>query len=73
VAAVSRSVAAAPRYRGRATVGPLCGQAAMSLGPRGNVTSKAGEQATPLDVRVAAATHEVRGSSDIMEGARCAQ
>jgi hypothetical protein len=72
-AAVPRSAAAAPRSRGRATAVPLCGQAAASLGPRGGGTSKAGEQATPLDVRVATATHEARGSSDVTEGARCAQ
>jgi hypothetical protein len=32
-AAVPRSMAAASRSRGRATVGPLCGQAAAALGP----------------------------------------
>jgi hypothetical protein len=71
VVAVPRSVAVAPRSRGRATVGPLCGQAAASRGPWGDGTSKAGEQATPLDVRVATATHEARGSSGVTEGARC--
>jgi hypothetical protein len=56
----SRVVAAVPRSRGRATAGPLCGQAATSPKPRGGGTSKAGEQATPVDVRVATATHEAR-------------
>jgi hypothetical protein len=66
-AAVPKS-AAAPRSRGRATTVPLCGQAAASPGPRSGDTSKAGEQATPLDVRVATATHEARGSSGVTEG-----
>jgi hypothetical protein len=44
--------------------GPLCGQVAAFLGPRGGGTSKADEQATPLDVRVATTTHEARGSSE---------
>jgi hypothetical protein len=57
-AVVPRSAAAAPRSRGRATIVPLCGQAAAFLGPRGGGTSTAGEQAAPLDVRVATATHE---------------
>jgi hypothetical protein len=57
-AAVPRSAAAAPRSRGRATKVPLCGQAAAFPGPRGGGTSTAGEQAAPLDVRVAMATHE---------------
>jgi hypothetical protein len=42
-------------------------------GPWDGDTSKADEQATPLDVRVATATHEARGSSGVTEGARCAQ
>jgi hypothetical protein len=64
--AVPRSgvVVAAPRSKGRATAGPLCGQAAASPRPRGGGTSKAGEQVAPLDVRVATATHEARGSSE---------
>jgi hypothetical protein len=72
VAAVPRSgvVAAAPRSRGRATAGPLCGQAVASPGPRGGGTSKADEQAGPLDVRVATATHEARGSSEQRHGRR---
>jgi hypothetical protein len=70
VAAVSRSVAAAPRSRGRATAGPLCEQAVASPRPRGGGTSKAGEQATPVDVRVATATHEARGSSERRHGRR---
>jgi hypothetical protein len=70
VAAVSRSVAAAPRSRGRATAGPLCGQAAASPGPQGGHTSKAGEQAAPLDVRVGTATYEARGSSERHHGRR---
>jgi hypothetical protein len=70
VAAVPRSAAAAPRSRGRATAGPLCGQAAASQGPRGGGTSKAGEQASPLDVRVATVTHEARGSSEWRHGRR---
>jgi hypothetical protein len=73
VATVPRSVAVAPRFRGRTTAGPLCGQAAVSPGPRGGDPSKAGEQAAPLDVRVATATHEAWGSSDVTEGARCEQ
>jgi hypothetical protein len=68
VAAVPRSVAAAPRSRGRATAGPLCGQAAASPRSRGGGTSKAGEQATPVDVRVATATHEARSSSERRHG-----
>jgi hypothetical protein len=62
-AAVHRSAAVSPRSRGRATAVPLCGQAMASPRPRGGGTSKAGEQATPLDMRVATATHEARGSS----------
>jgi hypothetical protein len=70
VAAVPRSVATAPRSRGRATVGPLCGQAAASPKPRGGGTSKADEQATPVDVRVATVTHEARCSSERRHGRR---
>ena len=70
VAAVPRSVVAAPLSRGRATVGPLCGQAAVSSKPRGGGTSKAGEQATPVDVRVATTTHEARCSSERRHGRR---
>jgi hypothetical protein len=72
VAEVSRSgvVAAVPRSRGRATVGPLCGQAAASSKPRGGGTSKAGEQATLVDVRVATATYEARCSSKRRHGRR---
>jgi hypothetical protein len=69
-AAVPRSVAAAPLSRGRATAGPLCGQAAASPKPRGGDTSKAGEQATPVDVRVATVTHEARCSSERRHGRR---
>jgi hypothetical protein len=68
VAAVPKSVAAAPRCRGRATTGPLCGQAAASPRSRGGGTSKAGEQATSVDVRVATATHEARCSSERRHG-----
>jgi hypothetical protein len=74
VAAVPRPVAATPlprhavatvsRSRGRATARPLCGQAAASPKPRGGGTSKAGEQAMPVDVRVATTTHEARCSSE---------
>jgi hypothetical protein len=79
-AAVSRPVAATPLPRRavaevpRSAAGPLCGQAVASPKPRGGGTSKASEQATPIDVRVATATNEadVR-ASDITEGARCAQ
>jgi hypothetical protein len=39
-----------------------------SLRPRGGGTSKAGEQATPVDVRVATATHEARCSSERRHG-----
>jgi hypothetical protein len=63
-------VATAPRSRGRATAGPLCGQAAASPRPRGGGTSKAGEQAAPIDVRVATTTHETRGSSERRHGRR---
>jgi hypothetical protein len=70
VAAVPRSVAAAPRSRGRATAGPLCGQAAASPRPRGGGTSKADEQAAPVDVRVATATYEARCSSERRHGRR---
>jgi hypothetical protein len=68
VAAVPRLVVVAPRSRGRAIAGPLCGQAAASPRPRGGGTSKAGEQAAPVDVRVATATHEARGSSERRHG-----
>jgi hypothetical protein len=66
VAEVPRSgvVAAVPRSRGRAIARPLCGQAAASPKPRGGDTSKASEQATAVDVRVATATHEARYSSE---------
>jgi hypothetical protein len=64
VAVVPRSVAAVPWSREWATAGPLCGQAAASMRPRGGSTSKAGEQAAPVDVRVATTTHEARGSSE---------
>jgi hypothetical protein len=67
---VPRSVAVAPRSRGRATAGPLCRQAAASPRPRGGDTSKAGEQAAPVDVRVAMVTHEARGSSKRRHGRR---
>jgi hypothetical protein len=72
VAKVPRSglVAAVPRSRGRATAEPFCGQAAASPKPRGGDTSKAGEQATPVDVRVATATHEARCSSERHHGRR---
>jgi hypothetical protein len=63
-------VAAVPRSRGRATARPLCGQAAASPKPRGGDTSKVGEQATPVDVRVATATHEARCSSERRHGRR---
>jgi hypothetical protein len=68
VAAVPRSVAAAPQSRGRATTGPLCGQAAASPRSRGGGTSKAVEQATPVDVRVATTTHEAQSSSERRHG-----
>jgi hypothetical protein len=58
------------RTRGRVTAEPLCGQATASPGPQGGGTSKAGEQATPLDVRVATATHEARDSSERRLGRR---
>jgi hypothetical protein len=72
VAEVTRSgvVAAAPRSRGRATAGPLCGQATASPRPQGGGTSKASEQPAPVDVRVAMATHEARGSSERRHGRR---
>jgi hypothetical protein len=68
VVVVPRSVVVAPRSRGRATAGPLCGQAATSPRSRGGGTSKAGEQAMPVDVRVATATHEARCSSERRHG-----
>jgi hypothetical protein len=53
----------------RATkAGPLCGQAAASPRSRGGGTSKAGEQATPVDVRIATATHEARCSNERRHG-----
>ena len=59
-----RAVAEVPRSAAR----PLCRQAAASPKPRGGGTSKAGEQATPVDVRVATATHEARCSSERRHG-----
>jgi hypothetical protein len=72
VAEVPRSgvVAAVPRSRGQVTAGPLCGQAAVSAKPRGGGTSKADEQATPVDVRVATVMHEARCSSERRHGRR---
>jgi hypothetical protein len=70
VAAVPRSVAVAPRSRRRGTVGPLCKQATASPRPQGGGTSKAGEQAAPVDVRVATTTHEAWGSSERRHGRR---
>jgi hypothetical protein len=64
VVAVPRPVAEVPR----SAAGPLCGQAAASPKLRGGGTSKAGEQATPVDVRVATATHEARCSSERRHG-----
>jgi hypothetical protein len=64
VAAVPKPVPATPLPRRavaevpRSAAGPLCGQAAVSPKLRGGGTSKAGEQATPVDVRVATTTHE---------------
>jgi hypothetical protein len=43
-------------------------QRASDSGSRGGGTSKAGEQATPIDVRVATATHEARSSSERRHG-----
>jgi hypothetical protein len=63
-------VAAVHRSRGRVTAGPLCGQAVASPRPRGGSTSKAGEQAAPVDVQVATTTYEVRGSSERRHGRR---
>jgi hypothetical protein len=59
-----RAVAEVPRFAAR----PLCGQAAASPKPRGGGTSKADEQATLVDVRVATATHEARCSSERRHG-----
>jgi hypothetical protein len=53
-----------PIQRG-ATVGPCAGKRR-----RGGGTSKAGEQATPVDVRVPTATHEARCSSERRHGRR---
>jgi hypothetical protein len=50
--------------------GALSGQAAVSPKPRGGGTSKADEQATPVDVRVATATHEARCLSERRHGRR---
>jgi hypothetical protein len=56
VAAVPKPVAATPLPRRavvevpRSAAGPLCGQAAASPKPQGGGTSKASEQATPVDV-----------------------
>jgi hypothetical protein len=61
-----RAVAEVPRSAAR----PLCGQAAASPKHRGGDTSKADEQATPVDVRVATATHEARCSSERRHGRR---
>jgi hypothetical protein len=44
------------------------GQATASPRPRGGGTSKAGEQAAPVDVRVVTVTHEARGSSERCHG-----
>ncbi len=74
VAAVPRPVAATPLPRRavaevpRSAARPLCRQAAASPKPRGGGTSKAGEQAMPVDVRVATATHEARCSSERRHG-----
>ena len=74
VAAIPRPVAATPLPRRavaevpRSAARPLCRQAAASPKPRGGGTSKAGEQATPVDVRVATATHEARCSSERHHG-----
>jgi hypothetical protein len=76
VAAVPRPVAATPLPRravaevSRSAAGPLCGQAAASLKPRGDGTSKADEQATLVDVRVATTTHDMRCSSERRHGRR---
>jgi hypothetical protein len=76
VATVPRPVAATPLPRHvvaevpRSAAGPLCGQAAVSPKLQGGDTSKAGEQATPVDVRVATATHEARCSSERRHGRR---
>ena len=51
-------------------MGPLCVHAVAPSGPRGGGTSKAGEQAAPLDVRVATVTHEARGLSERRHGRR---
>jgi hypothetical protein len=73
VAKIHKSVVATPRSRGRAMAGPLCGQAAACLGPRGGGTPKAGEQVALPDVRVATTPHEARGLRGVTEGVRCAQ
>jgi hypothetical protein len=73
-AADPRPVAATPLPRRalaevpRSTARPLCGQASASPKPRGDDTSKADEQATPVDVRVATTTHEARCSSERCHG-----
>jgi hypothetical protein len=54
--------------QGRATAGPLCGQAAAAPRSRGGGTSNAGEQATSVNVRVATTTHEARCSSERRHG-----
>jgi hypothetical protein len=48
--------------------GALMRASGASPRSRGGGTSKAGEQATPVDVRVATATHEARSSSQRRHG-----
>jgi hypothetical protein len=64
-----RTVAEVPRSGVVAAVPRSRGQAAASPKPRGGGTSKADEQATPIDVR-ATATHEARCSSERRHGRR---
>jgi hypothetical protein len=73
VAAVPRSLPVAPRSRGRATAGPICGQAATSLGPVVATLPRPASKQRPPDVQVATVPHEARGSSVVTEGTRCGQ
>jgi hypothetical protein len=76
VAVVPRSVAVAPRSSGRAMAGPCAGKQRRPRGPEAGMRwrhSQGGRASGALDVRVAMVPHEARGSSDITEGARCAQ
>jgi hypothetical protein len=59
--------------RRRGHVRASCGVPGAPRRVRGGGTPKAGEQAAPPNVREATVPHEARGSSGVMEGARCMQ